>query len=57
MAASVLTGDFITRVYNLLGGALTVRLILKALTIGILAGSIFGYYFWDLRVEEKKLKV
>jgi hypothetical protein len=49
IAAVVIIGDLVTLVYNLLGGELTVRFILKILTVLFIAGSIFGYYFWDLR--------
>lgn len=53
-AASVLIGDFITLVYNALGGELTTRFVLKVLTIGAIAGTIFGYYLFDLRLEDTK---
>ncbi len=53
-AASVLIGDFITLVYNVLGGELTTRFALKVLTIGVIAGTIFAYYLSDLRLEDTK---
>lgn len=53
ITAGVIIGDSITLVYNLLGGELTLRFTLKVLTIGAIAGTIFGYYLWDLRKEEK----
>ena len=53
-AASFLIGDFITLVYNLLGGDLTVRFGLKVLTIAVIAGTIFWYYLSDLRLDEKE---
>jgi hypothetical protein len=56
VAASVLIGDLIALVYNFLGGELTLRFILKAMTVGLIAGSIFGYYLWDLRSEESDTK-
>ncbi|MGH9370406.1 MAG: DUF5671 domain-containing protein [Vicinamibacterales bacterium] len=52
VAAAVLIGDFITLVYNLLGGELTIRFMLKVLTIATIAGTIFGYYLSDLRLED-----
>ncbi len=56
MAACVLIGDVISLVYNLLGGELTTRFVLKTLTIGIIAGTAFGYYLWDLRLDERESK-
>ena len=53
IAAGVIIGDLITLVFNMLGGELTLRFILKILTVGAIAGAIFGYYLWDLRKEEK----
>jgi hypothetical protein len=54
MASCVLIGDFITVVYNFLGGELTVRFVLKVLTVGVIAGTAFAYYLWDLRGDEKE---
>ena len=52
VAAAVLIGDPTTLVFNLLGGELTTRFVLKVLVVGVLAGSVFGYYLQDLRREE-----
>ncbi|MEZ0471085.1 DUF5671 domain-containing protein [Luteimonas salinilitoris] len=54
LAAAVLVGDMITLVYNLLGGELTLRFVLKVLVAAVIAGAIFGYYLLDLRREEKE---
>ena len=54
IAAGVLIGDMIALVNNLLGGELTVRFVLKVLVAALIAGTIFGYYLWDLRREEKE---
>lgn len=52
IAAGIIIGDLITLVSNLLSGELSIRFILKVLTVLLIAGSIFGYYLWDLRQEE-----
>jgi hypothetical protein len=54
ITAGVIIGDLISLVYNLLGGELTLRFILKTITVGVIAGTVFGYYLWDLRQEEKE---
>ena len=54
LAAAVLVGDMITLVYNVLGGELTVRFVLKVLVAAVIAGAIFAYYLLDLRREEKE---
>jgi hypothetical protein len=53
IAAGVLVGDVIALVYNLLGGELTARFVLKATVVGGIAGSVFGYYLSDLRRDEQ----
>lgn len=52
LAAIALICDFTTLVYNLLGGEISVRFVLKVLVVAAIAGSIFGYYLRDLRREE-----
>lgn len=47
-----LVSDVTAVVYNLLGGELTVRFLLKVLTVAAIAGTIFGYYLADLRRDE-----
>jgi hypothetical protein len=54
IAACVLIGDFISVVYNFLGGELSVRFVLKVLTVAMIAGTTFLYYMWDLRDDEKE---
>jgi uncharacterized protein YacL len=53
VAAGVIIGDLITLIFNLLGGDLTTRFVLKVVVVLVIAGMIFGYYLWDLRTEEK----
>ena len=52
VAASILIGDSITALYRLLSGELTVRFVLKAATLGGIAGAIFYYYLGDLKRDE-----
>lgn len=52
MASTSLIGDTTTLVYNLLGGELTTRFLLKVIIVAILAGTAFGYYLIDLRKDE-----
>jgi Domain of unknown function (DUF5671) len=54
IASCVLIGDFTYVVYSYLGGELTVRFVLKALTVALIAGTAFSYYLWDLRGDEKE---
>ncbi len=54
VAAAVLIGDVTTLIFNLLGGELTTRFVLKVLTVGALAGGGFWYYLSDLRNDERE---
>lgn len=54
VASTVLVGDLITLVYNVLGGELSMRFVLKVLVVGLIAGAIFGFYLRDLRREENE---
>lgn len=56
VAATTLLADVATLVYNALGGELTTRFLLKALTVAVLAGGAFGYYLTDLRIEEREAR-
>ena len=55
VASCMLLGDVTTLVYNLLGGELTVRFILKALTVAVIGGAAFFYYLTELRHDEKEV--
>lgn len=48
-AGAVVAGDLVALLYTFLQGEITVRFILKVLTVLIVAGGIFGYYLYDLR--------
>jgi hypothetical protein len=56
VAACILIGDFVSLVYNLLGGELTARFVLKVLTVGAIAGTVFWYYLSELRLDEKDIR-
>jgi len=53
VAASVLAGDVMALVYNLLGGELTTRFVLKVVVVGFIAGAAFSYYRTELRLDEE----
>lgn len=55
VTASLLIGDATSLVYSFLGGDLTVRFVLKSLTIAAISGSAFWYYLFDLRSAEREL--
>lgn len=54
IAAGIIIGDLIALLSNLLGGEFAIRFTLKALTILLIIGSIFGFYLWDLRRSERE---
>jgi hypothetical protein len=54
IAAGTLIGDLVTLAYNVLGGELTVRVLLKVLVVLLIAGITFAYYLSDLRREEQQ---
>jgi len=49
IAASVLIGDGISLVTNLLGGEFTIRFLLKSLVVAGVAAAVFGCFVWDLK--------
>ena len=54
VAAAAMIGDVTGLVYNLLSGELTARFLLKVLTVGTIAGTVFWYYLADLRSDERE---
>lgn len=52
IASGAIIGDVVALVYNLLGGEITVRFLLKVLVVAFIAGSVFWYYLTDIRREE-----
>lgn len=55
VAASVIVGDGITLVFNVLNGELTLRFTLKVLVVAAIAGAGFGYYTWSIRADDAAL--
>ena len=59
----VVLGYLIAIINSLLGGELTIKFVLKALTAIIISGIIFSFYFYDMRreqvqgVKDKVLKI
>ncbi|TSC94082.1 MAG: hypothetical protein CEN87_635 [Parcubacteria group bacterium Licking1014_1] len=51
IASLVIIGDLITVINTFLGGEITARFILKALSVFLVAGVVFGYYLDDVRRE------
>lgn len=51
-AAAIIIGDVVALTYTFLGGDLSVRFVLKILTVLFIAASVFGYYLWYIRREE-----
>ena len=49
VAGMIMIGDVVTLVYSLLGGDLTVRFILKILSVLFVSGAVFIYYLWDIK--------
>lgn len=49
-----LVGSLVATIYYYLGGELTIRFGLKALTVFVVAGSVFGYYMYALKRDYTK---
>ena len=52
VAAIIIIGNFVTLIYNGLGGELTPRFLLKVITLFFVTGSVFGYYFWNIKKHQ-----
>jgi len=55
VAAVVVIVDLVVLVNHFLGGELTTRFILKVISVFLVTGSIFGYYLWDIKRDDKTL--
>lgn len=56
VSSVTILGVFIGVINNFLSGELTVRFILKAVTMLIIAASVFSFYFYDIKRKEIKTK-
>lgn len=54
IAALAIIGDLVALVFRFLEGEITTRFILKALTMFLIAGSVFYYYLSGLRKQKDK---
>lgn len=51
VASLIIIGDLVTTINMLLGGEIKIRFILKALSVLLVAGFVFGYYLDDVRKD------
>lgn len=56
VASVVMIGDLIFVINSFLQGELTVKFALKTLTVLAIAGTVFGYYLYDIRRESVEKK-
>jgi len=54
VAALVIIGDLVSLVYTFLQGDFTIRFFLKIASVFLIAGTIFTYYLWDLRINNNE---
>lgn len=54
VTACTLIGALVATIYTYLGGELTIRFGLKALTVLVIAGAVCGYYLYALRRDYAK---
>ncbi len=54
IASLVVIGDVTALVYNVLGGELTLRFLLKVGTVAAIAGAVFAYYVGQLRADARE---
>lgn len=57
IASITILGDLIVVIFNMLQGELTIRFFLKALSILIISGVIFSFYFLERKVVQYKKDV
>lgn len=54
IAAITIIVDLVALVFNLLDGDFTARFLLKVLSVFIVSGMVFGYYFYEIRRDNGK---
>ncbi|MBI3305210.1 hypothetical protein HYZ80_02735 [Candidatus Parcubacteria bacterium] len=52
IAAAVILGDLINVLAKFFGGELTPRFIWKSITVLMVSGLVFGYYFLEMRQDD-----
>lgn len=52
IAGAIVLGDLVAVLNSFLGGELTLRFLLKALTLGAVLSLVFGYYSYELKKKE-----
>ncbi len=57
IASGLIIGDLIAVVFNFLQGEYGARFLLKALTILVIAGLVFGFYFFERRKIQYKKEI
>jgi hypothetical protein len=57
ITAVTIVGDLITVVFTMLQGEITARFFLKALTILVIAGAVFGFYYFERRKIQYHLDI
>ncbi len=55
LAVSIIVGDLIALLYNFLSGEVTLRFFLKFAIIATIAGCVFSYYLWAMKMDDKAL--
>ena len=53
IASAIILGDFISVLAQFFDGDLTLRFALKAFTVLAVAGLVFGYYFIEVRQDDR----
>ncbi|NCU41227.1 MAG: hypothetical protein EOM19_00715 [Candidatus Moranbacteria bacterium] len=57
VASIIIVGDLITIVFTFLQGEMSVRFFLKALVLLVIAGIVFGFYFFERKMVQYKYDI